>query len=500
MQKKLFLFFTLSLLQILVCAQQFKISYTPETFKGPFTGKLFLYLSKDNKEPKSGNVGIEFFPCMSVDAVNIKPGGFVVIDDKANSFPVKLSDIERGEYYVQAVWDRNMGGRAIAASAGNMFSKSEKVILTKDYTKTFNIICNQVIPEPAFKETQFVKELKAPSTLLTSFCHKGMKANAAVMLKTVDAAVILPDQYFKDPQRKFPVMFVASGYGGDYHFYSGDSVTRSRPIDTIPCITVFLDGNCSLGHSVYANSDNNGPWGDALVKEFIPLLETKYRCNGARFLRGHSSGGWTVLWLQSHYPTTFAGCWSSSPDPVDFRDYQKVNLYQGENLFYDKDGNLRNVATVAGVIPWASSKQAYQAEQVIYRGEQMHSFDAVFSAKGPDGNPERICDPVTGAMNPKTFEHWKNYDISLYLRSNWNNLKEDLDGKIRVTVGEQDNFLLNGAVHLLEKEMKMLNANMSFEYFPGDHFTVGTPEYRDKGMKFLAARYREWESMNKKGF
>jgi len=29
----------------------------------------------------------------------------------------------------------------------------------------------------------------------------------------------------------------------------------------------------SLGHSVYANSDNNGPWGDALIKEFIPALE-----------------------------------------------------------------------------------------------------------------------------------------------------------------------------------------------------------------------------------
>ena len=491
MIRKLFIFISLIFLQVFVIAQQFKVSYTAETFKGPFTGKIFLYLSKDNKEPKDGSVGIAFFPCMSAEVTNIKPGSIVIMDDKANSFPVKLSDIERGEYYAQVVWDRNSGGRAIAASAGNMFSKPEKFVFTKDFAKTFAIVCNQVIPEPVFKETEFVTELKAPSSLLTSFHKKAM---------TVDAAIILPAEYFKEPQRRFPVMFIASGYGGDYHFYSGDSVTRSRPIDSIACITVFLDGNCSLGHSVYANSDNNGPWGDALVKEFIPLLETKYRCNGARFLRGHSSGGWTVLWLQSHYPTSFAGCWSSSPDPVDFRDYQQVNLYAGENLFYDKEGNLRNVATVAGRIPWASSKQAYQAENVIYRGEQMHSFDAVFSAKGKDGNPERICDPVTGAMNQKIFEHWKNYDISLYLRSNWNNLKKDLDGKIRVSVGEQDNFLLNRAVHLLEKEMKALNANMNFEYFPGDHFTVGTPEYRDKGLKFLAARYKEWEAMNKKGF
>jgi hypothetical protein len=479
------------LLVQLANAQQFKVNYTKASFQGPFTGKVFLYLSKDNKEPRNGNVGIEFFPAMSIDVKNIKPGNAVIFDDKASSFPVRLSEIERGEYYAQVVWDRNMGGRSIGQTPGNMFSKPEKFMLTKDFSKTFMITCSDKMPEPFFKETQFIKELKAPSSLLSSFHKKPM---------TVDAAVILPAEYFKEPQKSFPVMFVASGYGGDYHFYSGDTVIRSRAIDSIPCITVFLDGNCSLGHSVYANSDNNGPWGDALTKEFIPLLEKNFRCNGARFLRGHSSGGWTVLYLQSHYPTVFAGCWSSSPDPVDFRDYQQVNLYEKENLLYDKEGNLRMVGTVAGRIPWASSKQAYQAERVIYRGEQMHSFDAVFSARGADGNPERICDPFTGKMNEKVFEHWKNYDLSLYLRGNWEKLKKDLDGKIRVTVGEQDNFLLNGAVHLLDKEMKALNANMSFEYFPGDHFTVSTPEYREKGFKFLAEKYKEWQKMNLKGF
>lgn len=481
---------TMLLLQF-VHAQQFKVSYTSSSFKGPFTGKVFLYLSKDNKEPRNGNVGIEFFPAMSIDVKNVKPGAAVLFDDKASSFPVKLTEIERGEYYVQAVWDRNMGGRNIAQSPGNMYCQAQKLVLTKDPLKTFTITCNETVPEPQFKETQFVKEVKAPSALLTSFHKKKM---------TVDGAVILPAEYFSDTHTRFPVIYIVSGYGGDYHRYSGDSITRSRSIDSIPFITVFLDGNCSLGHSVYANSDNNGPWGDALTTEFIPLIEKTFRCNGARFLRGHSSGGWTVLYLQTHYPTVFAGCWSSSPDPVDFRDYQKVNLYEKENLLYDTSGNLRMVGTVAGVIPWASSKQAYQAERVIYRGEQMHSFDAVFSARGADGNPERICDPFTGVMNEKVFEHWKNYDLSLYLRTNWDRLKKDLDGKIRVTVGEQDNFLLNGAVHLLEKEMKALNANMSFEYFPGDHFTVGTPEYRDKGSKFLSQRYREWQKVNQKGF
>src|SRR6185295_9952655 len=102
--------------------------------------------------------------------------------------------------------------------------------------------------------------------------------------------------------------------------------------------------------------------------------ENKFRCNAARLLTGHSSGGWTVLYLQTHYPAIFTACWSSSPDPVDFRNFQLANLYSDKNIFYGKDSSLQLVATVAGRYPWASTKQAYRMEDVISRGEQMRSF------------------------------------------------------------------------------------------------------------------------------
>jgi hypothetical protein len=66
----------------------------------------------------------------------------------------------------------------------------------------------------------------------------------------------------------------------------------------------------------------------------------------------------------------FTACWTSSPHPVDSRDFQKINLYEGENMFYGKDSSLRSTATVAGRLQWASMKLAYQIEHVIYRGEQ----------------------------------------------------------------------------------------------------------------------------------
>lgn len=465
--------------------QQLKVSYSTAIYNKPFTGNVIAYLSKENKEPRTGSVGLDKFPCFAVAVKNVQPGQSVTINDKVVSYPTVLSDIERGEYYIQIVWDRNLGGRAISESPGNLYSDSEKITITKDINKSFTILATKIIPEvDAFKETEFVKELKVSSALLSSFHNKPM---------TVDAAIVLPKEYFTEPDRKFPVLFYVFGYGGDYHRVSGDN-DPSPPIDDIPVITVILDGNCSLGHSVYANSDNNGPWGDALTTEFISSLEKKYRCNGARLLTGHSSGGWTVLWLQTQYPKVFDGCWSSSPDPVDFRSFQKINLYEDKNMFYNKDGAANLVATVAGYFPWATMKTIFQMEAVVFRGEQMQSFNAVFSKKGLDGRPESICNTSTGVINQAVFEHWKKYDIASNLKNNWESLKPDLDGKVRVSVGTGDNFLLNYAVTLLEKQMKEMNANFQFGYYPGDHFTVHTPEYRKDGDAFLKQKYLDWQA------
>lgn len=160
-------------------------------------------------------------------------------------------------------------------------------------------------------------------------------------------------------------------------------------MDTTACIVVFLDGNCPTGHSTYANSENNGPWGDALVNEFIPQLEKDYRCNGARLLSGHSSGGWAVLWLQINYPSTFAGCWSSAPDPVDFRNFQKVNLYEDKNMFYD-DKNELHALSIGGRIPWIYTRDDCRIEEVIFRGEQYVSWNAVWGKKAKMALPKNL--------------------------------------------------------------------------------------------------------------
>jgi S-formylglutathione hydrolase FrmB len=461
--------------------------YTTAAPDAGFSGKVFLYLSKESADPKDEMVGVYSFPCFSITVKDVKPGQNVLFDDAATFFPTVLSDIERGTYHAQVVWDRNEGGRSIGRSPGNMYNKAVSVNFTKNISQSFHIVCNEVVQQDPFTETQYTKELKLPSALLTAFYKRPVSVNAAL---------VLPKEYFTQPGRRFPVLYWISGFGGDYHSFSGQK-DPSSPIDTTSCIRVFLDGNCPGGHSVYANSDNNGPWGDALTSELIPWVEKNYRANSARLLTGHSSGGWTVLWLQTHYPKTFLACWSSSPDPVDFRSFQTIDLYSDKSMYYAKDSSLRLAGTIAGRFPWITMKNMFNMEHVICRGEQMHSFNFVFSTRNADGTPRNLVNDATGEIDTVTVGHWRNYDISLYVRTHWQQLQGDLQGKIRVSVGNQDNFLLNYAVHLFDDEMKKTGTGFIFAYYPGDHFTVSTPEYKTNGYRFLEQKYNESTISNK---
>ena len=65
--------------------------------------------------------------------------------------------------------------------------------------------------------------------------------------------------------------------------------------------SIFLDGMFNGGHQEFADSATYGPWGTALTTEFIPKTESYFRAvdsPSARFVSGHSSGGWSALWLQ----------------------------------------------------------------------------------------------------------------------------------------------------------------------------------------------------------
>lgn len=226
----------------------------------------------------------------------------------------------------------------------------------------------------------------------------------------------------------------------------------------------------------------------------IPAVEKRFRAAGkpaGRIVTGHSSGGWSSLWLQVAYPDFFAGVWSTAPDPVDFRDFQRINIYSPEeNVFLDRDGKARPLGRQKGkVILWYKSFS--DMEEVLGRGGQLASFEAVFSDRGPDGRPKRLWDRKTGAIDPDVAKSWEKYDIRLVLERNWPTLGPKLRGKLRVYMGEEDTFYLQGATRLLQQSLKKLGSDAVVELFPGkDHFSLMSKEMRTRIGKEMAAVFR----------
>ena len=106
-------------------------------------------------------------------------------------------------------------------------------------------------------------------------------------------------------------------------------------------VMLQLDGAGPYGDPYQVNSDNNGPYGDAVTQELIPYVEKKYRCIGkpyARVLDGASTGGWCRWPYRFFTPTFSTAPGRSASDPVDFRAFELVNIYEDANAYVNKYG------------------------------------------------------------------------------------------------------------------------------------------------------------------
>lgn len=464
-------------------AQQFTASFNCDTCRTPFTGEVLVYASKTEKEPRLNNNWTQAEPLLRARVTNLRPGQIFTITDKnCQAYPVPPSGWERGAYFVQAVFDRNdRGERPMGNSTGNHFSKSQRVVFDKT-TENIVLSCDSTVAFRAFQNTLYSREVRIRSRLLSEFHGRDV---------FIAGAVGLPATWGADTLQKMPLYINIQGFGGDYKGLSGWA-EPVWPGGEIQAIYLSLDGNCPTGHSGYANSAVNGPWGDALVQELIPEVERLYRGNGFRFVTGHSSGGWASLWLQTHYADFFHGCWSSSPDAFDFRDFQTINLYRDTSAYYRTDGSVIPSVMIGGFQPVLTLRDECRREDLL-RGQQYRCYSAVYGKIEPDGSLRDAYDFQTGKINREVVERWKAYDIALYLREKWPALRPLLDGKIRLTTGDDDNFLLAGPVRKLKKDLvDTLGADMDIQVLPADHFTGFNNEIWVNGTAHFYRCYDRW--------
>jgi hypothetical protein len=449
---------------------RFAVQYPAAVHKAAYTGRVYIFFSRVRREPRRDPDWFHPEEFIAKDVTAWKPGEpleFTSSDPKLLAYPGPLATLDLAGSQAQSVIRFNPFERTLGSGPGNGYSQIVSLDSSGPTSDRPLFIVDQLVPQRKFPETAWRKEFIVRSKLLSEFFGRDV---------TLSAAVVLPTSYESDKTRRYPTLFVVPGFSGTHYPSRFEPEFPELTHNGVDFIRVVLDPSCPLGHHVFADSANNGPVGQALVTEFLPALDRAFRTVAdprARYLTGHSSGGWSTLWLQITYPDHFGGTWSTSPDSVDFRDFQRADLYRrGENLYFDPSGEPRPLARIGGRVMLAFPSFA-RMEDVLGYGGQLHSFEAVFSPRDRDGQPQRLWDRKTGAIDSRVAHTWEKYDIRLVLERNWKSLGPKLIHKLHVYMGDEDTFYLDGATRLLKESLIKLGSDAVVEIRPGkNHFTL----------------------------
>ena len=486
------------------CKLSFGISFKPEQSEQAIDGRMLLMISTDDsREPRlqiSDNPNTQQIFGINVDG--LKPGDVAVIDETEFGYPVKsISQIPTGEYWVQALLHRyetfhRADGHTVKLpmdrgegqhwnrAPGNLYSTPKKLKIDPGKDDMIDVSLDQEIPpitEP--DSTKYIKHVKIQSKLLTEFWGRPMYLGAHVLLPegfdehqearyplaifhghfpyTFDGFRETPPDPDLEPE--YSERFKWEGYNKTVQEYDHKFYQYWIAPDTPRMLIIKIQhANPYYDDSYAVNSANLGPYGDAITYELIPYIEKKFRGIGqgwARFLYGGSTGGWEALAVQVFYPDEYNGCFAACPDPIDFRAYTIVNIYEHENAYYvegkwkrtPRPGRRNYLGEVSCTLEESNHRELVLGTN-SRSGDQYDIWEAVYSPVGDHGYPKPIWDKLTGEIDHSVAEYWReNYDLRYILERDWDNIGNKLKGKIHIYCGDMDNYYLNNAVYLIEK-------------------------------------------------
>jgi len=550
------------------------VSFGAAQSKTPLDGRMLLLISTDSTEEPRFQIidAVGTQQAFGVDVDGLQPGQEAMFDASVLGYPVaSLADIKPGDYWVQGLlhiyttYHRSDGkvvklpadrgeGQQWNTAPGNLYSAPRKVHIDPSSATPLHVVLDRVMPPiPVAHDTKYVKHIRIQSERLTKFWG---------VPTYLGAVIVLPFGWDTHPNAHYPVAILHG------HFLTNDDDFREVPPDSSlpPYNLDSITRYCPNGHeaalcvkwgyprftqvmayqefqtwtsagfprvikvniqhanqyyddSYAVNSENLGPYGDAINYELLPYIEKTYRGLGAwaRAVYGGSTGGWEAFASQLFYPDEFNGMYANCPDPIDFHAYTTIDLYGDKNAFVsmgpwrttprpaERDYLGRTRATV---------EQVNTRELVLgthsRSGGQWDIWEAVFSPVGADGYPKRIYDKRTGVIDPAVAAYWRDhYDLVHIMRRDWATLGPKLAGKMHFNVGLADNFFLNDAVYLAQdfaEHAASPKSDATFDYgmrdehcWSGDHSVPNAVSRLTYDTRFIPLMAAHWEATAPRG-
>ncbi len=154
------------------------------------------------------------------------------------------------------------------------------------------------------------------------------------MKKDIKVNVILPDSYAKEPERRYPVIYLLHGCGDDHKDWvrKGGSVVPEAA-DRKNIIIICPDGKKSWYYDSPVNPASK--YETFCAEELVAWTDSAFRTKAERSGRavcGHSMGGHGALWLGIRHKDTFSAAigLSAGVDVRPFPEYWNLPALLGE--------------------------------------------------------------------------------------------------------------------------------------------------------------------------
>jgi len=306
------------------------------------------------------------------------------------------------------------------------------------------------------------------------FTSRVLAGNAPGDPATRTVPVYLPPSYAVEPSRRYPVIFVLSGFTGRGRALLNDQPwTPSLPdrmdaliaAGTPEAILVMPDCFTRFGGSQYLNSSATGRYADHVVGELVPWVEQWFRTAPGRAHRGvagKSSGGYGALVLGMRHPDVFGAVACHSGDMAF--DY----CYRG-----DVPKFCTQVRAGGGLAAWFRAfEQARQKSHDDLTALNILAMAACYSPN-PASPPFGIDLPIdldTAAWRDDVWQRWLAWDPLVMLDAH----ADALRGLrlLYLDCGTRDEWSLHLGLEQLTRALARLGVAHHAETYDDGHMNV----------------------------